>query len=92
LLDTEKDFDLTDANQCQKEWSHSCREYILPYQFGLFHHPTLSIVAASETVGSHSPRHLWSCEASSYQTLIRVAKNAEGAVCCGFCEGTSVMS
>jgi hypothetical protein len=52
----------------------------------------VSIVAASETVRSHSPRHLWSWEASSYQTLIRVAKNAEGAVCCGFCEGTSVMS
>jgi hypothetical protein len=52
----------------------------------------VSIVVASETVGSHSPRHLWSCEPSSYQTLIRVAKNAEGAECCGFCEGTSVLS
>jgi hypothetical protein len=52
----------------------------------------VSIVAASETVGSHSPRHLWSCKASAYQTLIRVAKNAEGAGCWGFCEGTCVLS
>lgn len=52
----------------------------------------VSIVAASETVERHSPRHLWSCKGSSYQTLIRVAKNAEVAGCCGFCEETSVLS
>jgi hypothetical protein len=52
----------------------------------------VSIVAASETVGSHSPRHLWSSKSSSYQTLIRFAKNAERAGCCGFCEETSVLS